>query len=168
LPSLCAFTRERSLALQGRGAFTLDVRVRFEDLAPGQVLLDTRTAGGKGYALTTTDRGSVRLDLCDGWRATHWECDAGLLQPHVTHHIVAIVDGGPQVIAFVVDGRLGDGGSERQFGFGRFDPAFKDVNGAAMLKLAPGLRGSLMHVRVYDRALRVSEAVANWRASAEP
>jgi len=168
LPSLCAFTRERTLALPGRGAFTLDMRVRFDELAPGQVLLDTWTAGGKGYALTTTARGNVRLDLCDGWRATYWECDAGLLKTNTEHHIVAVVDGGPQVIAFVVDGQLCDGGKERLFGFGRFDAAFKDVNGAPTLKLAPSLQGSLLQVRLYDRALRISEAVGNYHASAEP
>lgn len=164
LPSLCAFMRERTLALRGRGAFTLEVRVRFHDLAPGQVLLDTRTAGGKGYALTTSGRGRVRLDLCDGWRAAYWESDAGWLKTNTEHHLVAIIDGGPQVIAFVVDGQLCDGGQERLFGFGRFDAAFKDVNGANTLKLAPSLHGALAQVRIYDRALRVSEAVGNYRA----
>ena len=168
LPSLCAFTRQRTLALHGRGGFAIEARFRFDDLTPGQVLLDTRTAGGKGYALTTTERGAVRLDLCDGWRATYWECDAGLLKTNTEHHLVAIVDGGPQIIAFVVDGQLCDGGKERLFGFGRFDAAFKDVNGASAIKLAPSLPGSLLQVRLYDRALRVSEAIGNYHASAKP
>ncbi|MBN2505697.1 MAG: exo-alpha-sialidase [Verrucomicrobia bacterium] len=164
LPSLCAFTRERTLALHGRGGFTLETRVRFDDLAPGQVLLDARTVGGTGYALTTTERRTVRLDLCDGWRAASWETDPGLLRTNTLHHLVAIVDGGPKLIAFVLDGQLGDGGNARPFGFGRFDPAFKDVSGAPTLKLAPSLRGALLQVRLYNRALRVSEAVANFRA----
>jgi hypothetical protein len=167
LRSLCAFTRERTLALDGRGAFTLEARVRFDDLAAGQVLLDARTASGQGYVLTTTGRGTIRLDLCDGWRAAYWECDAGLLKTNTEHHLVAMVDGGPQIIAFIVDGQLCDGGLERPFGFGRFDAAFKDVSGARTLKLAPNLRGSLLEVRLYDRALRVSEAVGNCHASTE-
>jgi hypothetical protein len=61
LPSLCALTGERSLALHGRGGFTIEVRVRFTDLAESQVLLDNRAVGGKGWAFTTTEHGTVRL-----------------------------------------------------------------------------------------------------------
>jgi len=131
-------------------------------------LVDTRAAGGKGYALTTTERNSVRVDFSDGWRAAYWECDAGLLKADLEHHIVAIVDGGPRVVAFVVDGKLCDGGKERPFGFGRFDAAFKDVHGGPSLRLAPSLRGSLLQLRLYDRALRVSEAIGNYRAGGAP
>jgi hypothetical protein len=163
LPSLCAFTGERSLALHGRGGFTLEARVRFTDLAAGQVLVDTRDRAGKGYALTTTARGNVRLDMCDDWKAAYWESDPELLTTNREHHVVAIVDGGPKVIAFVVDGQLGDGGGDRLFGFGRFDPTFKDCTSRTM-KVAPNLHGQISRLRVYSRALRVSEAVGNFEA----
>lgn len=165
LRPLCGELHERKPGLAGRGAFTIEVTVRFEDLAGGQVFLDTRDASGKGYALATTDEGAVRLEISDGWRAAFWDCDAGLLRPNVAHHIVAVVDGGPNIIAFVVDGQLGDGGKERPFGYGRFDPAMKDVSGNRVLKIAPALHGQMTLLRIYDRALRTSEAIGNFRAT---
>jgi hypothetical protein len=86
----------------------------------------------------------------------------------VDHHLVAIVDGGPRAITFILDGELCDGGKERLFGYGRFDEAFKDVNGARNMKVAPSLRGRLSLVRIYNRALRTSEAIGNYHAGATP
>jgi hypothetical protein len=74
--------------------------------------------------------------------------------------VVATVDGGPKIITFVVDGVLCDGGDERQFGWGRFTPNLREVNGAASLRVHP----SVQRLRIYNRALRTSEAVGNFRA----
>jgi hypothetical protein len=76
---------------------------------------------------------------------------------------VAIVDGGPKVITFVVDGKLCDGGDFRQFGWGRFNPTFRGPQGGTDLRIAPGLSGSVKAVRLYGRALRTSEVVGNYQ-----
>jgi hypothetical protein len=73
---------------------------------------------------------------------------------------VSIVDGGPKIITFVVDGVLCDGGDQRQFGWGRFSPNYRGPNGAATLKICKPTRS----LRLYNRALRTSEAVGNFRA----
>lgn len=146
------------------GGFTLDLGVRLDDLTPGQVLVDARDTTGKGYALTIGPSGSVVLDLHDGRTHNRWDSDPGLLTAGAEHHLVAIVDGGPKLILFVIDGQLNDGGPHRQFGWGRFSPWLREVNGAEVLTIAPNLRGALTRLRLYPRALRVSEAVGNWRA----
>ena len=74
--------------------------------------------------------------------------------------LAAIVDGGPKIITFVVDGVLCDGGDERQFGWGCYSPTLRTPNGAATARLAPALRA----LRIYGCALRTSEAVGNFRA----
>ncbi len=104
--------------------------------------------------------------MSDGWQAAYWDCDAGLLQTNTLHHVVVTVDGQAKVICFVVDGVLNDGGAGRPFGFGRFNPTFKDVSGSRDAQIAPALHGELRHVRLYNRALRTSEAVGNFRALA--
>ena len=104
--------------------------------------------------------------MCDGWQAAYWDCDAGLLKTNTLHHIVVSVDGHAKVICFVVDGALNDGGAQRPFGFGRFSPNFKDISGGRTLQVAPALHGELRHLRIYDRALRTSEAIANFHALA--
>jgi hypothetical protein len=64
----------------------------------------------------------------------------------------------------VVDGILNDGGAVREYGWGRFAPELGDVNGMGRTAAAPTLLGELEVLRVYNRALRVSEAVGNGRA----
>jgi hypothetical protein len=148
----------------GPGGLTIDVTVRFADLAPDQVLLDSRDAAGKGYALRTGQGGAIHFDMCDGWQAAAWDSDAGLLKTNVPQHLVVSVDGRAKVISFVVNGLLNDGGSQRPFGYGRFSPTFKNISGGREVAIAPDLHGQLRHLRLYNRALRTSEALGNYRA----
>jgi hypothetical protein len=74
------------------------------------------------------------------------------------------VDAGPCIITFVADGRLADGGVHRQFGWGRFSPHLRHANGGKTLRLGPALRGRIQALRLYGRALRISQAVAHFRA----
>ena len=158
------------------GGVTLDCVVTFSSLSPGQVLFDSRDKSGRGIALVTSAQGTVRLMLCGpivdmpgaagvhggGSTEVSWECDRGLLKPGQKHHITAIVDGGPCIISFVVDGILCDGGNQRQYGWGRFDNRLGDVNGAQTGYIAPSFDGKIHNFRLYNRALSISEAVGNY------
>jgi hypothetical protein len=73
---------------------------------------------------------------------------------------VITVDGGPKIITFVVDGVLCDGGDQRQFGWGRFSPTLRTPHGSPTLRIAR----SVQALRLYNRPLRTSEAVGNFRA----
>jgi hypothetical protein len=139
-----------------RAGFTLDLRLTLDTLAGGQVLLDNRTPEGRGFCLQTTPRGTLELALNDGRSHSAWDCDPDELVPGRAHHVSVIVDGGPKLIYFVIDGRLNDGGDHRQFGWGRFNPHWHGPSGAEQLGIAP----SVSRLRIYPRALRVSEAVA--------
>ena len=163
LPPLGGDVQRRKIADDG-GGLTLEVAARFSDLAPGQIIVDSRDDTGRGYALWVTERQTVRFEMCDGWQAAFWDCDAGLLKTNTLHHIVALVDGRARVISFLVDGVLCDGGAQRQFGFGRFNANFKDISGGQGLRVAPVLHGELAALRVYKRTLLTSEAVGNFRA----
>ncbi len=145
--------------LADRGGFTLDFWLKLDDLTPGQTLLDTRDDSGKGIALTTSEDATVRLELSDGTVSDAWDTDAGLLSAGAKHHIAAIVDGGPKLITFIVDGTLCDGGEARQHGWHRFPFELADVS-AGSADVAPAIR----RLRVYNRYLRTSEAIGNWRA----
>lgn len=161
----------RLTVLDGRG-FSLDFRVRLDDLSPGQVLLDWRDAAGKGGIVLTTPDETIQIELGDGRVKNSWDCDRGLLKAGQTHHVTIVVDGGPRIITFLVDGKLCDGGTQRLYGWGRFDEhygwgrpgdALRDGHGKT-LRLAPTLKGQLLTLRVYDRYLRTSEAVGNFHA----
>ena len=151
-------------ALDSHQGFSLDCWVRFADLDPAQVILDTRLDSGVGLLLATSDSGTLKLSLNDGAREEAWDCDQGVLAADRWHHVGIIVDGGPRLVSFVVDGQLGDGGALRQFGWGRLCRYLGDCNGESGALIAPHFRGELRVFRYYARPLRVSELVGNYRA----
>ena len=151
------------------GGFAIDFRIRFRELSPGQVILDTRDTLGKGIALTISDRATMNLLMSDGKLKSEWDSDPGTgpgtLRVGEWQHIAVIVDGGPKIVTWVIDGILNDGGAVREFGWGRFDPKMEDVNGSPSAKVAPSLFGELGKMRIYDRYLRTSEAIGNYHAN---
>lgn len=165
LPPLIArdYTRADYGTAHLRTGFSLEVWLQLADLGP-QTVLDSRLPTGQGLALLVNDRACLEIVLNDGRTENRWDCDAGCLQVGREHHVVVTVDGGPHIITFVVDGRLHDGGEQRQFGWGRFSPHLRGFAGADTMRLGPNLRGELQLVRLYGRALRTSEACAHYRA----
>mgnify|MGYP005831914819 CR=1 FL=1 len=155
-------------SLSGDGGVSLDFwlfvgKDRAEE-SPGE-LFSSRDDKGRGLRLRWIDGGAVELELGDGARQVRWASDAGQLGPG-RHHVVAIVDGGPKLILFVVDGKLCDGGTLRPSGWTRFPAELVDVNGAAQARLRGARNGAtgVERLRVYTRALRTSEAVAHYHA----
>lgn len=138
-----------------RSGFTIDLWLQLPSVAPGQTLLSA-----EGLTLRTIAGGAVELTLTDGRTVSSWACDPGSLTAGRTHHLVAIVDGGPKIISYVIDGRLQDGGDARQFGWGRFSPHLHAVEGLENLHPAPPVK----RVTVYNRYLRTAEAIASFRA----
>ena len=82
------------------------------------------------------------------------------------HHAAFTVDGRANVATMVVDGILCDGGRERIQGWWRLNPFLGDINGEGCGMVGEGLRGRVLRLRVYDRYLRTSEAIANYGAGA--
>ncbi len=150
--------------VSGSAGFSVGLWVRFDDLAAGQTIVDSRAARGKGICIETTGKGTIRLSMSDGKTRAKADCDLGILTPGVWHHVVIIVDGGPKIVTFVVDGVLCDGGETRQYGWSRFPASLGDVNGNHDISLGLSLHGRLGGLRIYNRHLRTSEAVGNFRA----
>ena len=69
--------------------------------------------------------------------------------------------------SFVVDSNLCDGGEVSTYGWGRFAPELGIVRGADRLRIAPSFSGELKRLRIYDRYLHTSEAIANYLAGME-
>jgi hypothetical protein len=154
----------KNLDLDEMNGLSIDAWIRFPNLDPGQIVLDNRTPDGHGLAMSTTADGTLRLDLSDGHAKASWDCDPGALRPGQLHHVVAIIDSGPRIITFVVDGVLCDGGEARSHGWGRFADDLGDVSGAGSLTITPNCPAELKSLRIYARYLRTSEAVAHFHA----
>ncbi len=169
MPELAPFTvRDNVRADHGtrrtRVGFSLELWLHLDSLDPGQVVLDNRTQTGQGFCLKTTNRGSLGIILNDGRTEHRWYCDPGTIQTGKLHHVVVTVDGGSCIITFVVDGKLNDGGEFRQFGWGRFSPHLRDVNGRDYLRISPSLIGTIHQLRIYNRTLLTTEAIGNYKA----
>ncbi|MVM33023.1 hypothetical protein GO755_23480 [Spirosoma sp. HMF4905] len=168
-PTLPEFYKRDTKKLEQPGmsvpnGFTIDLAFTLKKLTANQILADTRDSTGKGWYVQTTDKKTIELVLNDGRTQSSWACDERLLTVNKPHYVSIIVDGGPKIIAFVVDGILNDGGDTRQFGWGRFSPYLKSVVGARQLTLGASLDGQIRQVLVYNRALTISEAIGNYNA----
>ncbi len=152
------------------GGFTIEGWIQLEHLTAGQILLDTQDENGKGIALTTGEKWNLRLLMGDGDTTVTWESDPGThpgtLKANRLQHIAVVVDGGPNIISFIINGQLNDGGDIRQYGWGRFPVNFKEINGAKKAVIAPELYhdGKINQLRIYNRALLTSEVVGNYQA----
>lgn len=143
------------------GSFTLDLWIRATATTPGQVILDNRDQTNKGFVLGTGKDECLRFGMYDGNLNAYWDSDPHTLRPGRLQHVAVIVDGGSKILIFVIDGVLCDGGPDRQYGWIRFDPQMADLNGRKDLLIAPDFSGQVKAVRIYDRYLRTSEAVAH-------
>ncbi len=144
------------------GGFTVELWVELAGLGAGQRLLDMTDEAGKGIALETTESGTIRIVLSDGRSRSAWDTDPGVIRAGRPHHLAAVVDGGPKIVTFIVDGVLCDGGEVRQYGWGRFNPAIGDLNTGCPLRIGRAPGGRILSLRIYDRALRTSEVLAGF------
>ena len=168
MPALPNLARGSGLIDKGTrqpGGITLDFWVQFEELTVGQNILDSRNQDGKGFVVKTDEDSNLRLDLGDGTMISSWTSDPGLLKTGVWHHVVIIVDGGANVISYVIDGVLCDGGNHRRYGWGWFHRDLDDINGSNKLQIATMFSGKIKSLRIYNRYLRTSEAIANYHAA---
>ena len=162
LPLFCARNyasaeRNRQDLRQG---FSLEVLLALPQPGLPKTLLNALAPDGSGIRLSLQEDNSISIYMNDGQTASVWSSTPPASTGSSKLHVMVIVDGGPKIISFVLDGRLDDGGDIRQFGWGRFSPMLENVNGRNIARLDPSVLG----IRIYQRALRVSEAIGNYRA----
>ena len=167
MPALPRFNRRSGQSPYGtedlRAGFSLDMWLQLDSSVAGRVLLDTRMENGQGLVVQHKGQGQLSIWMDDGRTQAGWDSVPQMVSVGKRHHVVIIVDGGPKIIRFIVDGRLDDGASYRQFGWGRFSPHLQHANGASRLLVD----GAIESVRLYGRALRTSQAVAHFRAGSQ-
>jgi hypothetical protein len=151
---------DRRWDLNKSTGLTLDLWLRLDDTKPGQIVLDNRNDDGVGVVLKTVEGNALQVELNDGSTKVSWKCDRDLLGPGKPHHVAIIADSAPGLLSVVVDGFHCNGGTDRPFGWTRWQGTMGDVTGSGKLKVDP----SVNRLRVYNRYLRTSEAVANFHA----
>jgi len=149
--------------LKEGGGFTIDFWCTFSKIKAGDIIFNSSDENGKGIILQVTECKTISITINDGNISSSWDCDEGVIRENSLQHISIIVDGGPKIIIFVVDGILCDGGDQRQFGWGRFNKDMQKVGGGEV-KITQNTNMDIILLRIYNRSLRVSEVVGNFQA----
>ena len=144
--------------------FAVEVGLRAEDLDFEQPVIETHDAAGYGWSLTWRGAEGFRFVL-DG-AAGSWSCDSDPLDHPAfkRHHVVVSFDPGPGILTFVLNGRLCDGADRRPQGWYRVPPEHLPLPDVLELAAVPLMVGETVKLRVYNRPLRTSEGVGNYRA----
>jgi len=129
----------------------------------GEVALLDCSDSGHGVRImqnVTDDAVTINLGDATTSTTTTWTSDDQCRiasRPH--NHVSFIVDGSSRFLGIVVNGVLNDGGSERLQGWTKLG-AIASVDAKDECSVSP----SVTLLRVYQRALRTSEAIGNWRS----
>ena len=145
------------------GGLTVELWLKLEGTTPGQTLFTTLDKGGQGVRVVTSElagQPTLAIELGDGGRAAVWHTDPGVVQAGKLQHIVFACDFAAALVAVIADGTFCDGGAARPYGWGRLPLDMGDVKGSYQAALAPAVKG----LRLYNRPLRTTEAIGNFRA----
>jgi len=166
------------------GGFTLEMWLQVGDLREGRTVLSSFGQRRYGFSVSLSADGALRLNLADN-RQRQWlevmdgpepkenvrsvrqwslSSGAGSITPGKPHHAVFIVDGLAKIASVVIDGVLYDGGASAIQGWCRLNPWLDDLNSDGVCVVDKGLPGQIARLRIYDRYLRTSEAISNYRA----
>jgi len=146
-----------------RNGFSIDLTARFDSLEKGSIIFDSRNDEEEGILVRTSGDCTVEIVLNDGRTCNSWKCDPGILKTRGTHHVGIVVDAGPKIITFIVDGKVCDGGEYRQFGWGRFSSELHHANGSDTARIGSD-SVCVKEFRIYNRALMNSEIIGNYKA----
>jgi hypothetical protein len=142
-------------------SFSLDLWIEFYKFEEGKTIFDSRDGNGAGIFIRTAEKGTVEVIIADITSRSSWTSDEGMFSVGL-HHLGVIVDGGPKLILLVTDGILNDGAGKRAFGFGRYNASIRELNGFEWAKLGSESI-EVKNVRVYSKALMITEMIGNYR-----
>lgn len=155
----------------------LDVDTAHDDEEEWTSLIATHSTGSNASIRVHRHslNGTARLSMTDasGVTASAWSdfvCSARLRAPG-QHHVAVVVDAGPRMVTWVVDGHLCDGGpmhdpahNGTSAGWVLFTTLLGDVGGSASSPPVLGVSASVVEGRLYNSALLTTQCIGNWRA----
>ena len=145
------------------GGLTIDMSVRFQDFQRGAVLFDARDTESHGVQIAATGERQLEVVLTTGGKTARWATDLGSLAGDQSHRVTVVIDDGPNIIMWIVDGRVCDGGTHRQYGWTRYDRELGRIQVPAVIHTPSA---SLLGLQIFDRPLRTSDVIALQRSPA--
>jgi len=157
--------------IDGEG-FSIELWLVVNDFTPKETVLSTIGKKNKGIRISLSENNSLQFEMNDGEMRSDniidqrsVTSDENTINEGKIHHVVFTIDGAAQISTVLVDGILSDGSaSTREYGWNRTHPYLKDFNDTNICTFNENFNGSVYSVRVYNRPLRSSEAIANFHA----
>ena len=166
--------------LDTRNGVTFDFEIDLSKVPAGEkvTLFGNLSEKNRGFKVELDEKQNIVLYMSDAQTAsvcTLFELNDFKQGP--VHNVSIVVDSGPHIVSFVVDGRFCDGGGKHQFGFARFSEALKGINAREPISVysatpeelaASGetlcvFSDAITDFKVYYRALMTCEAIGNHR-----
>ena len=137
-----------------RKGFTFDICIDYNN--QNIEIFNSFTDDCKGIKIEIANN-RVNFIMGDGQFINSWKSDLNSIKEGV-NYISIIIDGGPKIIYYVINGKFNDG-IKRNYGWGRFSDKFKNFNGIKSVKL----NSLVKYIKIYDKALLTCEVVGNYR-----
>lgn len=146
----------------------LTIEIWFDAPAPPaqSELLELRAGDNIGIAIAQISAGNLTAELAGKKQRLDYPADAGATRQDALQHAVLVLDAGPGLAYWIVNGVRCDGGEQRQSGWLRAAEVLDDLCAAGSLQIHAA--APVARLRIYDRPLRVSEAIGNFRAGNQP
>ncbi len=148
-----------------RSGFTIEFLLKVSKDYEDTILMDNRLESNQGLYVDLKSNGQIGIHLNDGRTQNTWYCEPNLLKTDSLNHVAIVVDGGPKIISFIINGAFSDGNDFMQFGWGRFSSDLRYVKGKKELTIINSEKAALLGLRIYNRALMTSEVIGNYRSS---
>jgi len=157
------------------GGFSIGLWLTVKDMNPGQEIFSTIGGKHKGIRVSLQKDNAIEIEIADGVvREDEVEenrifvSDRNTITEGKLHHVIFTLDGAAKIATIIVDSILSDGSAEtRAYGWGRIYPYLKGLNDTHLCVFNEGFDGIIHQMRVYKRALRTSEAIANFNSRVE-
>lgn len=153
------------------GGFSIELWVTMNSIKSEQKLLGTIGGKHKGFEIFLTKNKAIGMRISDGeirenkLKGQTFVSDDNTITQGKLYHVVFIFDGASKIASIVVDGILSDGSVDtRPYGWGRIYPHTKHMNDTYRCSFNLSFEGKIHHMRVYNRYLCTSEAIANYNA----
>lgn len=120
---------------------------------------------GLEVKLANDTSGALVVTLTSTTTRVEFTSQRGAIVPGSATHIGVVVDGGPQMIYMVINGRFADGGPNRTFGYQFFEDvgSLNPAVGRATCSIGTSPQ-SVTRCRAYSTNLLVSELISNFQA----
>lgn len=154
------------------GGFSVELWLTINQITPDQTIFSTLGGRHKGIQVSLSKNDAIEIQLYDGEmrsadisEESKASSDENTVSEGQLHHVVFTVDGAAKIVTILVNGVLSDGSAQtRAYGWSRIYPYLKDLNDTNICSFDEDFNGKIYSMRVYNRPLRTSEAVANFNA----